>query len=261
MQEEMKQAREPMPGACLLCGARKHTAVYDFDGRDIVRCDRCGFTYVHPMPEEGYFHEVYSSDYWGSYQVSVGEKDIHERLNEFLEISRERIEFLARFKTEGRLLDVGCAMGFLVKAAQDAGFEACGIDLSEKTLAEGRQRYGVQLHRGVLGDYPLSQFDVITSYNTIEHVTRPDLFLKEIRKRLVHDGIAVIGTHDIDCGTHRALGRAWKHIMPEEHLYYFRLEDMERLSGQCGLETLWHNKPIDNLIVSYHRRHTLNANS
>jgi len=250
----MKKKRNAPNGRCLLCGTSKNKLVYDFDMRDIVRCDECGFVYVVPMPTEKNLIENIYSDYWEDYQVSVGEKDIHERLDEFLEISRERVEFLAKFKKGGRLLDVGCSMGFLVKAAQDAGFEAHGLDLSEKTLEEGRRRYGVNLWNGVLEDYPFEKFDAITCYNTIEHVVQPDRLMKEMYRRLAPGGVIVIGTHDFECATHKEQGRAWKHIMPSEHLYYFRLKDLERLSSQCGLETLWHNKPIDNLIVTYHRK-------
>ncbi len=239
--------------ACLLCGSVEHTVFYEFSERNVVRCSGCGFVFVHPMPEDGHFQDIYAGDYWNSYQVSVGERDIHDRLDEFMEISRERIEYLSRFKTSGRFLDVGCSMGFLVKAAQDAGFDACGLDLSETTLAEGRRRYGVKLYRGPIEDSDLGSFDVIASYNTIEHVVRPDRFLVEMRKRLAPEGIVVIGTHDVDCQTHRREGRLWKHVMPAEHLYMFRREDLETLGRKSGLEPVWHNKPVDNLIVLYFR--------
>jgi len=240
-------------GSCLLCGSKEHEIVYDFERQDIVKCSSCGFAFVFPMPEDGHFQDVYAGDYWESYQVSVGEKDIHERLNEFMEISRERIGFLSKFKSKGKFLDVGCSMGFLVKAAKDAGFDAYGIDLSEKTLEEGRKRYNVKLIRSTLESYPPEKFDAITCYNTIEHVVRPDRLLIEMRKRLAADGVIAIGTHDFECSNHRKEGKAWKHIMPTEHLYYFRLRDLIVLGEQCGLEVVWHNKPIDNLIVVYYK--------
>lgn len=247
---------------CLLCGRVETKPVYEFsradipahfDVRNIVQCIHCGFTFIKPMPPDGYFQDIYGDDYWQSYQESVGEPDIHTRLDEFLEISRERINFLQEFKTTGRFLDAGCSMGFLVKAAQDAGFEAYGLDLSEKTLEEGRRWYGVNLWRGTIENYPNEQFDVIVSYNTIEHVIHPDRMISEMKRRLAPGGIIVIGTHDFECETHRKEGRRWKHIMPWEHVYYFRRIDLERLAAQCGLETFYHNKPIDNLIVTYHR--------
>lgn len=247
---------------CLICGSEKKEIVYEFtekqiptgfEVRNIVSCGNCGFVFVDPMPVDDYFRDIYADDYWGAYQELVGEKNIHERLDEFLDISRERIGFLKKFKTRGRLLDVGCAMGFLVKEAEEAGFESYGLDLSEKMLEEGRQRYGVKLFRGTINDYPLEKFDAITCYNTIEHVVRPDQLLLDMRKRLATGGIIVVGTHDFECKTHRVQGRKWKHIIPWEHLYYFRLKDLEKLTQQCGLETIWRNKPIDNLIVTYCR--------
>lgn len=203
------------------------------------------------MPPPGFMDEVYEGDYWTSYQVSVGERDIHERLDEFMEISHERIGFLKRFKQAGRFLDVGCAMGFLVRAAADAGFEAVGIDLSEETLQEGRERFGVDLRKAAVEDFPERDFDAVATYNVIEHLAEPLQMMQEMTRRLAPDGILVVATHDVECETHRREGRAWKHIMPAEHLYYFRRQDLVELGARCGLEVVWSNKPIDNSIVVY----------
>lgn len=247
---------------CLICGGEEKKIVYEFtreqipagfEVRNIVSCGNCGFAFVDPMPVGDYFRGIYANDYWEGYQESVGEKDIHERLDEFLDISRERIGLLKKFKTGGRFLDVGCAMGFLVKAAEDAGFESYGLDLSEKTLEEGRKLYGVKLFKGTIEDYPAEKFDAIACYNVIEHIVQPDKLIEEMKKRLAPEGIIVIGTHDFECDSHKTQSRAWKHIIPWEHLYYFRLKDMEALGEKCGLDTFWHNKPIDNSIVTYHR--------
>ena len=241
--------RPPTP--CLLCGAAEFDAMYEDEPRDVVTCRACGFTYVHPMPADGHFRDVYESDYWTTYNVSVGEPDIHNRIDEFLTISDERVGFLKRFKSRGRFLDVGCSMGFLVKAAQDAGFEAVGLDLSEEILAEGRVRFGVDLRCGTLEDYPLERFDAIATYNTIEHLVAPDRMMAEMARRLAPEGVIVVGTHDIECETHRREGQAWKHIMPTEHLYYFRRQDLVDLGARHGLRAIWSVKPIDNSIVVY----------
>lgn len=247
---------------CLLCGSEEKKIVYEFareqiptnfEIRNIVSCGNCGFVFVNPMPVDNYFRSIYASDYWEDYQKSVGEKDIHERLDEFMDISRERIGFLNKFKTGGRFLDVGCSMGFLVKAAEEVGFESYGLDLSEKTLEEGRKLYGVSLFRGTIEDYPMEKFDAIACYNVIEHVVQPDRLIEEMKKRLAPKGVIVIGTHDFECDSHKTQGRVWKHIMPWEHLYYFRLKDIETLAKQHRLDTIWNNKPIDNSIVTYHQ--------
>ncbi len=239
---------------CLMCGSTSRAVLYPFEIRDVVRCQSCNFIYAHPMAEEGHFDEIYGGEYWTTYNVSVGEPDIHDRIDEFLEISAERIERLERFRLDGKLLDVGCSMGFLVKAASDSGFEAIGIDLSEQTLAEGRELFDVDLRQAVVGDLPSAlQFDAITCYNTIEHLTDPESLMREMVSHLSPDGIIVIGTHDIESKSHLLERRLWKHIMPSEHLFYFRREDLFALGERVGLTVVHADKPIDNSIVVYYK--------
>jgi 2-polyprenyl-3-methyl-5-hydroxy-6-metoxy-1,4-benzoquinol methylase len=213
------------------------------------------------MAPPGHFDDIYGGEYWTTYNVEVGEPDIHDRIDEFLEISDERIELLKQFRPDGKLLDVGCSMGFLVKAASDAGFDATGIDLSENTLEEGRARFGVSLLRSTIGELALDQkFDVITCYNTIEHLTDPEGLLKEMVDRLSPTGVIVVGTHDIESKTHKRERRLWKHIMPSEHLYYFRRDDLITLGNRVGLSTIHTDKPIDNSIVVYYKHERAGSN-
>ena len=235
--------------------------MYPFEIRDVVRCQNCGFIYAHPMAPPGHFDDIYGGEYWTTYNVAVGEPDIHDRIDEFLEISVERIDRLKRFHSGGKLLDVGCSMGFLVKAASDAGFTATGIDLSEQTLAEGRELFNADLRQAVLDDLSLDdKYDAITCYNTIEHLTDPEALLREMASRLSPDGIIVIGTHDIESQSHLRERRLWKHIMPSEHLFYFRREDLVALGNRVGLSAIHADKPIDNSIVVYYRKSGFSSN-
>ena len=237
-----------------MCGATERQVLYPFEIRDVVRCRRCEFTYAHPMAEPGHFDDVYGGEYWTKYNVEVGEPDIHDRIDEFLEISAERIERLQRFREAGSLLDVGCSMGFLVKKAVEAGFRATGIDLSEETLSEGRSKFGVNLNRAYLEDLPIdTKYDAITCYNTIEHANDPEGLLRGMAERLTPGGIVTIGTHDIDSESHKRERRLWKHIMPSEHLFYFRNGDLIALGERVGLAAFHSDKPIDNSIVVYYR--------
>jgi hypothetical protein len=63
----------------------------------------------------------------------------------------------------------------------------------------------------------------------------------------------VIGTHDIESESHLRERRLWKHIMPTEHLYYFRRDDLISLGRRVGLNAFHSDKPIDNSIVVYYR--------
>ena len=267
---QMKDRNEK--SGCLLCGGKRRKMVHKFTdlpesrrGKqklDIKQCSKCGFIATHPPLPNDHWNDKYEGDYWREYQTSIGERRIDERFEEFEMISAERIQYLEsfyrllpparRFNPQGRFLDVGCSMGFLVKAAEDYGFKnAYGIDPNQQDVDEGKERYAVNLSQGYIENYGENSFDVIMCFNTVEHVSRPDYLMEEMVKRLKPNGALVVGTHDIECENYKGEGVEWKHIKPAEHLYYFSKDTLSLLGEKYGVRPFWHAKPIENSIVTY----------
>jgi ubiquinone/menaquinone biosynthesis C-methylase UbiE len=85
-----------------------------------------------------------------------------------------------------KVLDVGCAKGFLVKAFRDQNIEAWGVDVSEYALSAAPEDvreylYKVDLNKEAL---PFSDeyFDCVTFLGTIECLDDYSKVLEEIRR-------------------------------------------------------------------------------
>ena len=178
--------------------------------------------------------DVYENNYWHEFQTSIKERPITERIDEFLEISRERVSYIMNFKKKCTLLDVGCSMGFLVKAAQDSGFISTGIDLNKKDIDFGIDLFDINLKKQFLGQHQKSKS-----------------MLEQMSSRLNNGGIVVVGTHDINCNNHKKEKVNWKHIVPNEHMYYFSKKTLSNLAELVGLKEFYTYKPIDNGFVSF----------
>ena len=72
-----------------------------------------------------------------------------------------------------RVLDAGCAMGFLVEAFWDRGVYCEGIDISEYAISKVRRDIKDYCSVGSLTDPILGRFDLITCIEVLEHL-RPD---------------------------------------------------------------------------------------
>lgn len=249
---------------CLLCGNDKYTTIYKFkdlpkykqigEERDIVKCLGCSLTYCHPRNLEESMLDIYENNYWQDYQTQVGEKEIKDRVKDFEFVSKERMDYIERFKKSGKFLDVGCSMGFLTNEANKRGYDAYGIDLNTDDIEKGIKRYQINLKKDFIENFDEYNFDIITSFNVLEHVSNPIQMLEEKKKRLKKDGIIVVGTHDIDCENHNQEKHNWKHIIPNEHLYFFNIDSLEKVGRKAGLKLFYHNKPIENGIVAYFQR-------
>ncbi len=87
-------------------------------------------------------------------------------------------DMIAHFGLERgmRVLDVGCAKGFLVKDLQQAGagIEAFGIDISRYALMKCEPEVVGRVHLGTMErlPYPDRSFDTVISINTIHNLDR-----------------------------------------------------------------------------------------
>ena len=91
-------------------------------------------------------------------------------------------------KPGDKILDIGCAKGFLVHDFRQAlpGLEAIGLDLSDYAIANAMPDVKPFLRVGTAAElpYPDHHFDLVVSVNTLHNLYLPDLFksLREIER-------------------------------------------------------------------------------
>jgi SAM-dependent methyltransferase len=75
---------------------------------------------------------------------------------------------------KGRILDVGCGNGSILKLAQDLGWDTKGVDFDSHGVETARRR-GLSVRMGRLTDqrYAEGSFDLVVMGHVIEHVHRP----------------------------------------------------------------------------------------
>ena len=91
-----------------------------------------------------------------------------------------------------RVLDVGCAKGFLVKAFKDLGIEAWGVDVSDYAISSAPDDvrstlYKVDLNKDIL-PFKDEYFDFVTFLGTIEYLNDHEHCLHEINRVLTMQG-------------------------------------------------------------------------
>ena len=98
------------------------------------------------------------------------------------------VDHLAEHQAGGKILDVGCGVGQVVKALRDRKLDAQGVDVSKPNIRKANDLVGhCELYDG--GRLPFSdgQFDAAGAFNVLEHVDEPEQFLEEL-VRVVRPG-------------------------------------------------------------------------
>jgi SAM-dependent methyltransferase len=105
----------------------------------------------------------------------------------WLPVARDIVEHFD-LKPGMRVLDIGCAKGFLVRDLMSAcpGLEVFGLDISDYALLHSHPEVVGRLHLGNCIDLPFpdASFDTVLAINVIHNLDRPDVItaLKEIKR-------------------------------------------------------------------------------
>lgn len=154
---------------------------------------------------------------------------------------RKFLSYIRAYKMKGKLLDVGCALGFFTELALKAGYDANGIDPSDFAVAKAKKLIGAdRIRRAKLSDIHerSKTYDVIAMFDVFEHLADPVKDLEIVQKILKDDGIIIIATGDTDSFFARMLGRRWTFYNPPQHLYFFNHDNLTKLLEKKGFEPM-----------------------
>jgi predicted TPR repeat methyltransferase len=139
-----------------------------------------------------------------------------------------------------RMLDVGCAYGFLLDEARRVGLEVQGVDFSETAIEWMEKHLHIKGTVGQLSDAPRGPFQVISATDILEHVREPMLFLAEVDYRLSSGGLLMIVTGANDTASARLLGKRWWFWNPPDHCVVYSRKGLRQLLFRAGFGIVEH---------------------
>ena len=116
-----------------------------------------------------------------------------------ISIHLKRYAFARPFCESKKVLDLACGSGYGTHYLAPFVKQIVGVDCSEEAVEYGRRRYA---HPSVTFEvmdacnlsFPDGYFDVVCSFEAIEHVRNFETYLAEVRRVLKHDGIYFVST-------------------------------------------------------------------
>ena len=221
--------------SCAVCQTTTEQEIlYQKWGYPILRCKAChlGSAWIGDGVDASI---IYSKGYFqgcrkDGYADYVGSERVLRR-----EFRRVLNKIRLYGPSEGRLLEVGCAYGFLLLEAQQY-FESYGIEICEDA-ARACQSRGLNVHCGTVNRKFLKEngpFDAMIMLDVIEHLQEPGEVLRWLYEALNRRGSLMISTGDWDSMFARLLKKHWRLMTPPQHLFYFSRRTMTGLLEKIG---------------------------
>lgn len=141
-----------------------------------------------------------------------------------------------RAMKHGKVLDVGCAYGFMLEKISDT-FEKFGMDVSDYALAKARQRLprGVFIMGGAEDVFPFPKnfFDIVLCTDVLEHLENPGAALARMRTVLKPGGVLYITTPNLNWFRRNILAHADSREHHISLLSHTALSDLLTTAGFC----------------------------
>jgi len=202
---------------------------------DIYSCEYCGLVqYVGPLVP--YYREVIRS-------TRLSEPMLKFRLKQFSDIASD-YEIKSIF-------ELGAGGGEYLDIFKTIGVETYGIEGSTQ-LAKRARAAGHSVYDGFLPETDLTfehgqkSFDLVTSFNFIEHLPDPLASLRSLGMRLRPGGNAILEVPNFDMISEFGL---FNEFIPD-HRSYFTVETFQVLLSMAGFEVLSIDTIWDKYILS-----------
>ena len=218
--------------------------------RTFRRCNDCGMVYIGWTAKEkqteynrAYFFEDYEKQYGKTYL------DDFESIKSQCVRRMGQVDFLYRHTKKHQrnsvtpsVLDIGCAMGPFLSAANDSGWQVFGSDISQDAVDYVQKTLNFP---AVCAPFPdgdfaeelgVEKFDAVTMWYVIEHFQNLDIVLRKVSDLVKPNGIFAFSTPSGSGVSARYNTEKFFHQSPSDHFTIWELNKAESILSKYGFE-------------------------
>lgn len=223
---------------CPLCDSAQASPYAEFPEFTWVSSD-CGLIYKRSARIGATSDDIYDAKYFRSGD-SKHAHDYDKRTGRRIQKSRKQILDALNHTRPGPLLDIGCSLGYTLRAARDLGLECVGTDVAPYSV-EACRKQGLKAEMGDLEHLPFVEgaFRVVIMKHVLEHTPNPRGALKEAYRVLQSGGVLFIAVPHAEYRKAERNPMKSRFYRPDckggnEHFVYYTPATLGRLLEQAG---------------------------
>lgn len=227
--------------ACPACGSVDHDFAFTKHTFDYLNCSHCHTIYMSPRPSpevmDSYYSHSENYQYWAKYIFPASEASRREKVHR--PWLKRVIEYCDRFEiSHGTLLEIGPGFGtFAALATSSNHFDEVIVVEPTPELAQACRDRGVKTIEKRVEDIDreIGEVEIVVSFEVIEHLFNPSLFLQQCSQRLKEGGLLVLSCPNGRGFDIAVLGANSLAVDPE-HVNLFNPRSLTHLVEQHGFQ-------------------------
>jgi SAM-dependent methyltransferase len=223
--------------SCPLCGNGSFREV--LSGSPFRCCRSCRTVYNehHTVIEysDSYFTVDYQTQYGKTYEEDFDNiyRSAVRRIDRINSLQKKYFS-----KQPASILDIGCALGFFLKAAFDKGYTRLkGIELSEFASRRAKELYNLDVAQIPFESAGINEiFDVVTAWYFIEHSSDSFAIIKKISSLIVSNGILAFSVPSVFGPSFMLHRKEWARTHPVDHRIDLSPSVVKKMLKRCGFK-------------------------
>jgi 2-polyprenyl-3-methyl-5-hydroxy-6-metoxy-1,4-benzoquinol methylase len=198
---------------------------------------QCTFRITSPRPEDSRIGKYYLSENYISHAAAA--KSIFDRIyliaRKYALKTKQRLIEQNSIRTKNNLLDYGCGTGSFLNHMRHVGWNVEGVEPSEiaRTIIKKQSHINVSPD---IESITKNNFDVITLWHVLEHVSNLDYVLQQLYLRLSDHGIIIVAVPNHKSWDGEKYQQHWAGYDVPRHLWHFSQQTMNSIVAKNGLK-------------------------
>ena len=215
----------------------------DFFHYKIVKCKNCNLLRSDPLIDENELKKLY-------FDSKCTYTDENENIPLKKTYGHYFSNVLENYSVEKKsFLDIGCSNGFILEKAIDFGFsKVVGVEPSTDAIDKASSKIKPLIINKMFDEemFEKNSLDMITFFQTFDHITNPNSFLKNCFDVLQDNGFILAINHNANSFSAKILGEK-SPIIDIGHAYLYNLNTMKQIFEKNNF--LVHSVfPIKNIV-------------
>jgi 2-polyprenyl-3-methyl-5-hydroxy-6-metoxy-1,4-benzoquinol methylase len=207
--------------------ARRTTEHFHYD---MLKCGKTGLIFSRHILDDDSLNELYKgSVVTFNEQTEFIKRDYWQPIKEY-----------AKKWNKGKGLDIGCSNGFFLEVLKDNGYkEVYGVEPGEEPKRIARPDVKDNIFTGFYGPglYEANFFDLITCFQTLDHLSNPLGMLRTMYDNVKPGGNVYMIMHNTKALQAKIFGEK-SPIIDVEHIYLFNKENLPELCRKAGFKVI-----------------------